>query len=481
MSHRKPTLAAMLVRHHLWAAALTLGLVMLCLLVLADLVNLRVHRSALANRLRTIETVDAATSPFLGIYSHTDPNQISYILLDGQGRWRDGATATKRSHRVPAPRWARASSVFAQGELAGRGELPWVTDPVIWAARRMQTPDGKPMLMVAWYRVNAIRANTIAVYGAVVVAILLAFAVSVTLALRTAKSVTTVIDEIAKSSSRMAAGDYRVQLPVQPTRELDHVSRAITQLADNLDHTSADLHAEHARLERMERLQRQFVADASHELRAPLTSMRVTLEAWQDGVLRPGEQQHALAQLLRETERLGTLVSRLLDLSRIESGREGVTSAPVSVRDVAYEILMAFTDPTGASLVVEMPDDLPPALADRDALYRILQNLVENARRFTPVEGTITISAVLDGEAICLRVADTGCGIAAEELPRIWDRFARAAEARAQGKAGSGLGLAIVKGLTTAMDGQVGVESVPGQGMTVWVRLPRAVDKLSCA
>ncbi|OPZ82812.1 MAG: Alkaline phosphatase synthesis sensor protein PhoR [bacterium ADurb.Bin429] len=127
---------------------------------------------------------------------------------------------------------------------------------------------------------------------------------------------------------------------------------------------------------------------------------------------------------------------------------------------------------------MDAPDDLPAALADPDAVHRILRNLVENARRFTPAEGTITLWAEAEEDGIRLGVTDTGSGISPEELPRIWDRFARAAQARADGTAGTGLGLAIVKALAEAQGGDVGAESEPGIRTMVWVRLPRATAKI---
>jgi two-component system sensor histidine kinase BaeS len=113
-------------------------------------------------------------------------------------------------------------------------------------------------------------------------------------------------------------------------------------------------------------------------------------------------------------------------------------------------------------------------LADPDAVHRMLRNLVENARRFTPPDGTILLWAETEATTVRMGVSDTGSGIAPEELPRIWDRFARAAQARADGTAGTGLGLAIVKALAEAQGGTVGAESEPGVRTTVWVRLPLA-------
>ena len=481
MGKRKPTLAWAILQRFLWAAALTLGVVMFALLILTDFINLNAHRRSLADELRNIESIDPDTSSSLGIYSRGSRDRVGFLLVDEHGRWTREPAQSGNTHRKPSVSyWKEAPKVLAAGELEGRGVLPWEPDPVIWAARKITLPEagGQPMILVSWRRISAVRSANSAPYGAVVIAIMLAFLISATIALRTTRRVTHVIDAIAESSSRMAAGDFQVRLPTQPTSELDRVSSAITHLASDLDHATGELRAEQERLERLERLQRQFVADASHELRAPLTAMRVTLEAWQDGVVRPDEQPQALERLLAETERLGTLVTRLLDLSRIESGREPVEIVPTSVADVTARIVQAFNTQQGARVISEVPEEQISVLADQDALYRILHNLVENARHHTPDDGLIRIWCRIEHRHMLIAVTDTGSGIAPEDLPRIWNRFARAAEARARGTIGSGLGLAIVKGLADVMNGEVGAESVPQQGTTIWLRLPAATKEL---
>jgi len=482
MNRRKPTLAGMMIRRHLLAATITLLLLTFVMLALTDVLTMQTRQHSLLQSLRAIEMVDADNdvAPSLGIYSRASrsgEDRTNYLLLDAQGHWTEQNEGSPPVH-TPAPVWKEATLVLAKGEAEGKDNLPWVKGPVVWAARAMSTPDspegtpGEPMILVGWRQVSAIRAGILlTTYGVVVAAILLAFMASVFIALRSARVVTGVIDEIANSSTRMADGDYNISLPAQPTRELDRVSSSITHLARDLGQTSADLHAEHDRLIRLERLQRQFVADASHELRAPLTSMRVTLEAWQDGVIRPDEQPASLDRLLRETERLGTLVTRLLDLSRIESGRETVEIEAVSLGDVADQVILAFQNISCAPIHCEIPPDCPPVLADIDALYRILHNLLENARRFTPTDGAIRLWARAEGTMLHIGVTDSGCGISSADLPRIWDRFARSENARAREHAGSGLGLAIVKGLAEAMGGSVGAESTLSSGTTIWVSL----------
>lgn len=475
MNPAKPTLTALIIRRHLWAALLTLTILLFALLALTDIVLLRNRRHALAQQLYAVESADDAALLLCDIGSQSGKDHAGSLILDAEGHW----TSEPPMHNVKdVPRlphytlWDQAPAVLRTGALHGMGHLPWVNETVIWAARKMANPDGEPEIVVAWERVGSIRTATVPIYIAVVIATLLAFGVSSAVALNTVKDVRLVLEDIAGSSSQMAAGDFTVRLSPQPAEELNRVTTAINMLARELNRTTHDLHAEHARLQRLEGLQRQFVADASHELRAPLTSMRVTLEAWQDGVLRPDEEPAALRRLLQETERLGNLVKRLLDLSRIESGRECLEPAPVDLAHVSAVVAGNCTQPHLAAIGIDIPSGLSLVLADEDALYRICYNLIENAQRFTPSTGMVHLWAAMDGDMVRFGVTDTGCGISSAFLPRIWDRFARAPEARAEGKAGSGLGLAMVKALVEAMDGTVGAESIPRHGTTVWVSLP---------
>jgi signal transduction histidine kinase len=206
--------------------------------------------------------------------------------------------------------------------------------------------------------------------------------------------------------------------------------------------------------------------------------MRVTIDAWLDGVLTEGEQPAALVRLQQETEHLSALVTRLLDLSRIESGREAVALSAIDLATVADEVAAAFRELPGAPIQSVFPADLPAARADAAAIRRILQNLLENSRRFTPPTGLISVSGAAGDDRIRLSVTDTGCGIAPDFLPRIWDRFARTSGAQDNEREGTGLGLAIVKALAQAMGGSVSVDSTVGSGTTIWVDLQQAGAEL---
>ena len=480
MPTNKPTMAAAIMLRYLWATLLTLGVVLFALLILADQATLRLRGQELSRSLRQVDNVEAYVFSPRCQGSCTPEERSGHMVFNPQGE-EISATSTDASDESAAMRcmWPQAATVAAKGELQDVGHLPWIPEQVVWAARALPVAGEGLQIVVTWDRVNAIRAATRVTYGAVTLAVLLAFSVSMLLTLGTARYISGTLQQITDSSARMAQGDFQVRLPEQPTAELDQVATVITSLARSLDATTGDLRAEHERLRRLEAMQRQFVADASHELRAPLTSMRVTLEAWQDGMLQTDEEPRAREHLLQENERLGQLVTRLLDLSRIESGRETLTLAPLSLFEAAIRALSAFREQPGADIALDIDDETPMVLADSDAVHRILLNLLENARKFTPADGTIRLWASSGGERVRLHVSDTGCGIAPDALPRIWDRFARGAHTRASGETGSGLGLAIVKALTEAMHGAVGAESIAADGTTIWVELPRSVTSHS--
>jgi len=471
----------MILRHHLVSAAITLGVVMLVLLVAADYLAIHATEHEMALELRALSQVEDSLEPACSLMG-LGHGRVERIVLDMSGRCTSAqmlaaqmGTAHTTSSSPGLTPWNRTAEVLKVGQLQGSGKLPWIGEPVVWAAKTATTSTGEPRILVEWSRVSAIRAASSSAYATVMLVTLIAFAASALLIFRTSRQLTGVIGQVSASAKRMAKGDFQIRLPEQATAELDDMATAVTALANDLDQTTAALQAEHQRLQRLEEMQRQFVADASHELRAPLTSMSLTLDTWCDGLLNPEKQPEALLQLRRESKRLGNLVAGLLDLSRIESGRERIVVEPTVLRDVMAEVAESFAwTPTGPAITVEVSDTVPSALADRDALYRVLRNLVENALRFTEPTGQVTLWAQQDGEHVRLGVTDTGCGIAPDDLPRIWDRFSRSESARAAGKAGSGLGLAIVKALVSAMGGAVGAESTPGQGTTIWVQLRRA-------
>ncbi|HZP39742.1 MAG TPA: ATP-binding protein [Methylomirabilota bacterium] len=230
-------------------------------------------------------------------------------------------------------------------------------------------------------------------------------------------------------------------------------------------------------LRQLERVRTEFVANVSHELRTPLTAIQGYLETLLSGALE--EPEHArrfLEIVLRHSERLGRLLNDLTDLSNIELGKVTLRREAVKLDDAVGSVLAIIgprAERSGVRLQADTPAELPAVFADRDRLSQILINLVDNAVKYTPEGGTVTVAARAGpGDTVRTEVVDTGIGIPAADLPRITERFYRVDRARSRELGGTGLGLAIVKHLVMAHGGELQIESVPGQGTTVRFTLP---------
>jgi two-component system phosphate regulon sensor histidine kinase PhoR len=234
-------------------------------------------------------------------------------------------------------------------------------------------------------------------------------------------------------------------------------------------------------LRRTDLIRQEFVANVSHELRTPLASLRALAETLLDGALHDRDAgPRFLDRIITEIDRLTLLVSDLLDLSAIESGSAKLERAPVSVRDLVEDVVAKFrpvADPRGIAVRVEALDGLPPLWGDEVRLAQALANLVDNAVKYTPDGGTVTISGEDCGEFVAISVTDTGIGIPAEHLPRIFERFYRVDRSRSRALGGTGLGLSIVKHIATSHEGRVEVRSTEGRGSSFTLLLPRAADR----
>ena len=230
------------------------------------------------------------------------------------------------------------------------------------------------------------------------------------------------------------------------------------------------------RLRQIETTRREFVSNVSHELRSPLASANAMVEALEAGAL---DDRAIAAEFLNrigdDIMRMTALVDELLVLSRLESGQMPIHLSPVNVGDVIEETVARFSFAAaseGVKLARRVPDDLPYAMAEEGKLNQVLTNLVENALRFTPDGGRITLSAERDGQWVRIAVADTGVGIPREHLNHVFERFYKVDRSRRE--QGTGLGLAIVKHLVQAHGGEVSAASVEGEGSEFALKLRRA-------
>jgi two-component system phosphate regulon sensor histidine kinase PhoR len=218
------------------------------------------------------------------------------------------------------------------------------------------------------------------------------------------------------------------------------------------------------------------VANVSHELRTPIAALKALVETLEEGALDdPPAARDFLRRIHVEVDGLAQLVAELLELSRVESGRAQLTLEAVEPDDLvrsAAERLRPQAERLGIGLTWDATADLTPVLADRTRVEHVLLALIHNAVKFTPPGGTVQARVQADGAFARFSVADTGAGILAEDLPRIFERFYKVDRARAA--AGTGLGLAIAKHVVQALGGEIWAESEVGQGTTVHFTLPTA-------
>ena len=228
---------------------------------------------------------------------------------------------------------------------------------------------------------------------------------------------------------------------------------------------------------RLARLKTDLTAAVSHELRAPLASVRVLVDGLlADKELDPVKTREYLQLIAGEHARLSRVIENFLTFSRLERARAQFVLVPTDPSSIVTASIDAIRErtPAGCDLRVEMPDDLPPVMADSDALGTALLNLLDNALKFTPDDKHILVSAYADGRSVMFAVRDNGAGIPAREQRRIFKRFYRVDRRLTRETAGVGLGLSIVALIVRAHGGQIEVSSEPGSGSTFTLRLPVA-------
>jgi len=269
-----------------------------------------------------------------------------------------------------------------------------------------------------------------------------------------------------RASSRIAAGSYHDRLDAEAPGELGELAEAFNAMASTL--------------ERSEARRVQLLGDVAHEFRTPLSNLKGYLEGLEDGVF--DADAATLSACTRQVTRLGRLVDDLSLLSRVETGQMDLAPSRLAVRDVLTDAAQAFGgrfERKGVKLELDPPSSAETIVADPLRTAQVASNLLANALRHTPEGGRVTLSArrLPNEETVRFEVRDEGEGIAPEHLPRIFDRFYRADRSRRHAEGdGSGIGLTLVKELVERQGGQVGVDSVAGEGARFWFTLPRPYD-----
>lgn len=279
------------------------------------------------------------------------------------------------------------------------------------------------------------------------------------------RAITRPIDQLTRAAQHLAEGDLSARVAVD-----DHGLRLGP---DEISELGTAFNAMASHLQQSEQVRRDMTADVAHELRTPLAVMRGNLEAMLDGVY-PFDAEH-LSPVLNQVHLLTRLVEDLRTLALAEASQLTLSKRPVDLAALLRSSLTSFEAQAAAqhvALRIVLASDLPEVLLDPDRIQQTVGILIANALRYTPPQGTITVTAQSAGASVTIEVADTGSGISPEDLPHVFDRFYRADKSRARESGGTGLGLAIAKSLVEAHGGSIAAVSQPGHGAQLIVRLP---------
>ncbi|HWR07490.1 HAMP domain-containing sensor histidine kinase [Sporomusa sp.] len=353
--------------------------------------------------------------------------------------WQDGSGAQK----ILKPRRLREPAIIAALPLpaAGSGQQTalFLFSPVTGATR---TALALEQLLL--YSLGA------GILAAVLIGLLMA------------RSLTRPLADISRAAAAFAGGDYQSRTNAIKSDEIGQLGRTFNSMASELA--------------QIEQNRREFLSDVSHELKTPVASIQALAETMLDGLAKkPEQRERYLASIVGETKRIGRLVGDLLDLSQLESGELTIVREKISLSElitVHCTKLMPFLEAKSLIITTELPETIPPVIADPDRLGQVLANLLTNAIRHADTGSIIAITAHPHQQQIALTVSNTGPGIPAEHLPHIWERFYRVEKSRSRGDGGTGLGLAITKKLVEAMGGTVNASSTPGEITAFTITLP---------
>jgi signal transduction histidine kinase len=301
-----------------------------------------------------------------------------------------------------------------------------------------------------------------------------AAALSVGFGLLYAMPLSSRIGRVRAGTQRIAGGQLGSEVRVEGHDE-------VAGLADDFNRMARALERAAEREREMEQARRDLVAAVSHDLRTPLASTRALIEALADGIATdPQTERRYLSSASRELEHLSRLVDDLFELARIDAGLLQLTLEEASLHDMISDTISSFqpqAEQKGVRLAGEISGDVDPVLANPPRLQRVLHNLVSNALRHTPPDGAVILRATREGEEAHVEVSDTGEGIAAEDLPHVFERSFRGEQSRTRpdrdDAPSTGLGLAIARGLVEAHGGTIDVESDLRRGSRFYFSLKR--------
>ena len=314
------------------------------------------------------------------------------------------------------------------------------------------------------------RAQTIQqIQGALIGAGVLALAVALVIGIIAARTVTQPIGRLRRVAGGVAQGRLDERAVPSGVLEIDELGQQFNVMADRLSGTLRMLEADRDRL-------REFVADVSHELRTPIAALRLYTELLSSGEVDEATRQEFLERSTEQIGRLEWLSTNLLDLSRIDAGIFPLDIRDGDLRDPIQAVVQALSEEAverGVALDSVVPAQQVEVRFDRERIVQLMTNLIGNALKFTPGGGGVSVRLEEDADEVTIVVRDTGYGIPADELPRIFDRFYRGTNTGEARASGSGLGLAIVRSIVEMHSGKIDITSEVGRGTEFRITLPR--------
>ena len=314
--------------------------------------------------------------------------------------------------------------------------------------------------------------------GPFVLLLLVILVPSSILAYSTSRRITRRLQRLTKATGALRAGDYRARVQVTGEDEVAQLQSDFNAMANDLEHAMCELQAERDAVAALLKSRRELFAGVSHDLRTPVATLRGYTESTLEHevtALSPALRQD-LEIMEGEVIHLQHLIDDLFTVARAEVDELEFQMQPTEILPLLERITKS-TSPIAwrkgkVQVVADLPPQLPLVKVDKNRLEQIVNNLLQNALRHTPPGGVVVVSAHAEPGAAVIQVKDTGEGIAAKDIPHIWEPFYRADETRARDRSGAGLGLALVKELTETMGGTVAVESEAGEGSCFTIRLP---------
>jgi two-component system OmpR family sensor kinase len=385
--------------------------------------------------------------PIMGRYPGTlawRDEQYEIILADFKGHVVYAGADGDVGRRMSRDERAAAQEITASGEVVG----------LVVVARPVQSAILGPL-----EQSFVMRLRWLLVVGA-----LLAVGLGLLLGLAISRNLTAPLQRLAGAARAVANRDFSRRVDVEGSAEIAEVARAFNEMT--------------SKLEMSEGQRQNMVADVAHELRTPISVIQGNLRAILDDVYPLDKAE--ISRLYDETRLLSRLVDDLRELALADAGQLRLHMRPVDAGQViegTLDNLSLAAEAHEIELSAQLPDDLPSVQADADRLAQVLRNLLLNALQHTPRGGSVSVSGRQTGDHVEIAVADTGEGIAASDLRRVFDRFWRADRARARGEGwngSTGLGLSIAQSLVAAQGGRIWAASTPGEGSTFYFTLPVA-------